>query len=194
MVDLKTDFLKEIANIGLGHAATSLSKMTDNARIDISLPEIDILPYDKLISSKTKNFCAVKTGIDGTTRGALIIMFDDATSFWVIDKIMGNPIGTTKIFDEMGVSAIKEFTNIIGGSFLTSLSDFMNYSMMPKLPEIFTGKGAEIKDALKASILKETKDMIHVKTEIYIDKKKIESQIFLILDKESFDMMYKKML
>lgn len=192
MADMKIDFLKEVANIGLGHAATSLSKMIDS-RVDISLPTLNIIPIQNLIALKNEDICAVKTGFQGDMKGSLVIVFNDATSFWLIDKISGNKVGTTKEYNEMGLGAMTEFTNIIGGSFLTALANFTGYKLFPKVPEPFTGKGVKIKDSFHSSLQKDAKDAFYVKTEIYVDKRKIEGEIYLLLDKESLDNMYKKM-
>lgn len=189
---LRMDFLKEVSNIGLGHAATSLSKMI-NSRVDISLPILSLISIDHVIALKNESICAVKTGFEGDMKGALIIVFKDNTSFWLIDKISGNAAGTTKAYNEEGVSAITEFTNIIGGAFLTALANFMSYRLFPKIPEPFTGKGIVIKDNFVKSLKNDTTDAFYVKTEIYVDKKKIEGEIYLLLDKTSLDMMYKKM-
>ena len=44
----RVDALKEVANIGAGHAATALSLMT-GARIMIDVPTINVAPLDELI-------------------------------------------------------------------------------------------------------------------------------------------------
>lgn len=41
--ELQFDALKEVANIGAGHAATALSQMT-NKKIMISVPEVTVTP------------------------------------------------------------------------------------------------------------------------------------------------------
>ena len=44
----RLDALKEVANIGAGHAATALSLMT-GARIMIDVPTVNVAPLDELI-------------------------------------------------------------------------------------------------------------------------------------------------
>ena len=77
-------------------------------------------------------------------------------------------------------SAIKEFTNIIGGEFLSSISNLMNYRLLPKIPELFVGKGFQIKEKLRDSIYQESDDILYAKTEIFIDGEKIEHEIYLL--------------
>lgn len=190
--DMELDFLKEVANIGLGHAATSLSSMINN-RVDISLPQISIISLENIVGMKINDVCVVKTGFSGEIKGALLIVLSDNTSFWLIDKISGNKEKTTNEYTEMGKSAINEFTNIIGGAFLTSISNFMEYSLMPKIPEMFTGKGFKIKTEFEKSLKKESDSVIYVKTQIFVNKKEIEAELYLLLDKKSFKLMFDKM-
>jgi len=190
--DLELDFLKEVANIGLGHAATGLSQMIDE-RVDISLPQISIISVENIVGMKVDEVCVVKTGFSGEIKGALLIMLSNKTSFWLIDKMMGNKENTTLEYKDMGKSAIMEFTNIIGGAFLTSISNFMNYRLMPKIPEMFKGKGFKIRTEFEKSLKSETENVIYVKTQIFVNKKKIEAELYLLLDKKSFKDMFDKM-
>ena len=190
--EYELDFLKEIANIGLGHAATGLSNMISE-RVDISLPQISIISLENIVGMKVEEVCVVKTGFSGEIKGALLIVLSNKTSFWLIDKMMGNNTNTTLEYNDMGKSAVKEFTNIIGGAFLTSISNFMDYRLMPKIPEMFTGKGFKIKTEFEKSIKHESEDVIYVKTQIFVDKKQIEAELYLLLDKTSFEAMFSRM-
>jgi chemotaxis protein CheC len=65
--DLQLDGLREIINIGGGHAATSISMMV-NRTIDMRVPEVEILSYDKLyeqILSENEEVYAVVSQILG---------------------------------------------------------------------------------------------------------------------------------
>ena len=44
---LQLDALREVANIGAGHAATALSQMTDST-IMISVPEVNVRPLEEV--------------------------------------------------------------------------------------------------------------------------------------------------
>lgn len=190
---MQNDFLKELANIGIGHAATSLSTMV-KSKVDISLPKMSLLSVENLLALRSHNFCAVTSSIAGDLKGMILIVFDDGTSFWLIDKMSMNPQGTTKAYDDMGKAAICEFANIIGGSFLTSLSNFMGFNLMPNIPKLHVGKGTHIKDNLKSQISDEIKEVLYVRTDLKIDDQKINGEIYLILDKDSFTKVFNKMM
>ncbi len=187
---MKDDFLKELANIGLGNAATSLSQMV-NSRVGISLPSIGVVPVNAVLDSNTY-FCAVAMGLQGDAKGALVNVFSDKTSFWIIDKVSGKDCGSTTAFDEEGKSVMSEFANIIGGAFLNSLANFSNFKILPKIPVVFLGMGNEIKTNFEDAIQVEVKEAIFAKAIISIDDVKIEGEIYLVLDNNSFDKLFSK--
>lgn len=47
LTDFQADALKEVGNIGIGHATTSLSQMV-NKQVGISLPELKLIPLMKV--------------------------------------------------------------------------------------------------------------------------------------------------
>ncbi len=186
---MKDDFLKELANIGLGNAATSLSQMV-NSKVDISLPSIGVVPVSEIFTRNDGIFCIVMTGIQGDIKGKLLSLFSQGTSFWLIDKMSGNPEGTTREFNENGIAAMSEFANIIGGSFLTSLANFSHFNILPKLPETKITDGLTMRERFNDFIFKEVETAIYVRTEISIDGKKVEGSVYLALGKDSFEKMF----
>lgn len=45
--DLQLDLLKEVGNIGAGHAATALSTMIEKT-IEMNVPKVKILPFSEI--------------------------------------------------------------------------------------------------------------------------------------------------
>lgn len=187
---MKDDFLKELANIGLGNAATSLSQMV-NSKVRISIPSIGVIPVNAAMDPETY-FCAVSMGLQGDAKGALVNIFSDKTSFWIIDKVSGKTDGSTVLFDEEGKSVMSEFANIIGGAFLNSLANFSSFKILPKIPVVFLGKGEQIRDEFEQAINVEVQNALYAKAEILIDEVKIEGRIYLVLDHESFEKIFNK--
>ena len=188
---MEKDFLKELTNIGIGHAATSLGKMV-NSRVKITIPEMKIIPYDEIIKKEKEHFSAVTTLVSSQLEGYLVILFTDDSCFWIIDKMYGNEPGTTQVYTEEGRSAIKEFYNIIGGSFISGLSDFLDLRMLPSIPELITGQGKGIKESIKQKFEREVDKVLSVRTQLSINEALIEGKIYFVLYKDSFETIYNR--
>src|SRR5438046_7587959 len=79
---LQLDALKEVANIGAGHAATALSQLT-HRRIMISVPEINIARLEDvpgLIGDPREVVAAVLMPMLGDLTGRTLLLFPDPVS------------------------------------------------------------------------------------------------------------------
>ena len=77
---LQLDALREVANIGAGHAATALSQMTGQT-IMISVPQINIAPLEDIpnqVGSDEEPVAAVLMKILGDLTGLALLVFPAA--------------------------------------------------------------------------------------------------------------------
>src|SRR6201988_4700530 len=97
--DLKTlqiDALKEVANIGAGHAATALSQLT-HRRIMISVPEINIARLEDvpgLLGDPQEVVAAVLMHMLGDLTGRTLLLFPEPVGRKVCDMLLKPPVGT----------------------------------------------------------------------------------------------------
>lgn len=134
--ELQLDALREVANIGAGHAATALSQMTGR-KIMISVPEVNITRLEevcKLLGSPDEVVAAVLMHMMGDLTGRTMIVFPRASAGELCDILLRRAIGTTTEFGEMEQSGLKEAGNILSSAYLNALSDFMGMMLLPSVP------------------------------------------------------------
>ena len=76
------DAMREIANIGAGHAATALSQMTDRV-IMIEVPEVRVLPLedvDRVLGEPDDVMAAVMMRVLGDITGRTVQVFPGPTA------------------------------------------------------------------------------------------------------------------
>ena len=133
---LQLDALREVANIGAGHAATALSQLTDR-RIMISVPKITIAGLEDVsdvIGDTNEVVVAVLMHMLGDLTGRTLFMVPEGNAKLLCDLLLRREPGTTKEFDEMEVSSVKEAANILGSAYMGALSDFMGMMLLPSVP------------------------------------------------------------
>ena len=119
------DALKEIGNIGIGHATTSLSQMV-NDKVDINFPDLKMVPLLELPTLLTHEdpVVAVIQELKQDIRGyVLLILYKDSAK--QLTGMMGCPSAKPDIFDEMETSALEEIGNAMSGSYIMALSNFL---------------------------------------------------------------------
>ncbi len=136
--ELQLDALREVANIGAGHAATALSQLT-NRRIMISVPEISITRLEDVpdtLGDPETVIAAVLMHVLGDLTGRTLLILPDDNARLLCDLLLRRPAGTTQTFAELEQSSLKEAGNILGGAYLNALSDFMGMMLLPSVPSL----------------------------------------------------------
>jgi len=129
------DALREVANIGAGHAATALSQMTGQT-IMISVPHLTIAPLAEVpnqIDAKEEPVAAVLMKMLGDLTGLTMLVLARETALRVAGLMMRRP--TTEL-GEIEQSAIKEAGNILSAAYLNALSEFLGMILLPSPPSL----------------------------------------------------------
>jgi chemotaxis protein CheC len=129
------DALREVANIGAGHAATALSQMTEQ-RIMISVPELMVAPLEAVpnqIAAPEEPVAAVLMRMEGDLTGLTLLVFPQPIALKVAGLMMRRPVTSLGKIEE---SAIKEAGNILSAAYLNALADFMRMTLLPSPPSL----------------------------------------------------------
>ena len=135
---LQLDALREVANIGAGHAATALSTMTGGT-IMISVPTINIARLEDVppqISGPEEPVAAVLMNMLGDLTGRTLLVFPKPTAIRMAELMLRRPQGTFTELGDLEQSAIKEAGNILSGAYMNALSDFMGLMLLPSPPSL----------------------------------------------------------
>lgn len=139
--DLQRDALKEVGNIGAGHAATALSQLL-NTTVKLSEPRIDVLKFRDLssrIGAPDRNVAALHMYVRGEAPGQMVVLFDRDQSREFVHVFVKRIIGDIQIFDSIADSTLKELGNIIAGSYLTALISLTGINLLPSVPTLSYG-------------------------------------------------------
>jgi chemotaxis protein CheC len=135
---LQIDALREVANIGAGHAATALSQMTGGT-IMISVPTINIARLEDVppqISGPEEPVACVLMNMLGDLTGRTLLVFPKPTAIRLSELMLRRPAGSSQNLGELEQSAIKEAGNILSGAYMNALSDFMGLMLLPSPPSL----------------------------------------------------------
>lgn len=136
--DIQLDAIREVANIGAGHAATALSGMT-NRTIMITVPRVFVRPLEEacdLVGAPDAVVAAVLMHMMGDLTGRALVLFPQPAAYTLCDFLFRRPVGSTTKLDEMEQSGLKEAGNILASAYLNALSDFMGMMLVPSVPSL----------------------------------------------------------
>lgn len=134
--DFHMDALREISNIGLGNAITSLAQLV-NRRINMDVPLATFMPFEKtvsLVGGDEELVSCVSVRLSGEVPGLVLFIFSSQSTLKLVDMLMGLEPGTTTELDEMGESAVMEVGNVLTGSFIGAIYSMTSLQIQSAVP------------------------------------------------------------
>ena len=134
---IQMDALREVANIGAGHAATALSQMIGET-IMISVPTINVSRLEDIppqVAAPDEPVAAVLMHMLGDLTGRTLLVFPRRTAVRLAGLLLRREM-QEEDFSEMQQSALKEAGNILSSAYMNALSDFMGMMLLPSPPSL----------------------------------------------------------
>ncbi len=150
--ELQHDALVEIFNIGVGHAARSMSEIV-NEEVTMSVPSISFLNRTEaaamLGNKEGERVCGISQHYDGAFSTEAILMFPEDKSLDIVRLMVGESV-PLKELTEMEQEAMSEIGNIILNSCIGTLANIFSQELSGSLPVYHVGTSEEILSATGA--------------------------------------------
>jgi chemotaxis protein CheC len=190
------DAMREIANIGAGHAATALSEMT-NRVIMIEVPEVSVVrleEVDTVIGEPGDVVAAVMMRVLGDVTGRTVQIFPAESAVRLTTIMLGGPEPSfPNGFDELHQSTLREVGNIIVGAYLNALSDFMGMLLIMSAPAIAIDMAGAVMTTSYLNFGDEKDFVFCVNTVMIMGDAEVRAHFLLIPDDVSLKVMLREM-
>lgn len=157
--EMELDILKELGNIGCGHAATALSKLL-NKDVEMSVPEVKVGEIKTIFKEFVPDIVAgviiALQDLEENITGYLYIMFPEESA----RKIAGDLFNMGELDEEMYESVIMEVGNILSSSFCDASADFMDIILLPSPPSFAVDVPTAVVDALISQMARKSDRII----------------------------------
>ena len=184
LTELEHDALVEIFNIGVGHAAASMSAIV-NEEVRMSVPSISFLnraEAAQLLGNKDgERICGVSQRYEGAFNTEAMLMFPEDKSLEIVRLMVGESVPLQEL-TEMEQEAMSEIGNIILNSCVGTLANIFQLELRGSLPLYHIGTSAEILSA-SGSADDATVLMLHI--DFILEKHQIRGYVAFILDMTS---------
>lgn len=193
--DFQMDVLKEIGNIGAGNATTALSKILDK-QVDMKVPSVKILHFEEiteLFGGSEQVVIGIFLRVTGEAPGNMFFIITEESAKKLLRNMIGIEIMNEGQYSEMELSALNEIGNILAGSYLSSLADFINIQLHPSVPSL----AIDMAGAILSYGLLQYGEMgdhaLFIDTMFLEDNDEVEGHFFLIPDPDSIDTIFHKL-
>lgn len=185
--EIHIDVLREIANIGSGNAASSLSRMIGQT-IDIKIPDIHIMGFNEAIeylggpeTIMVGTLLFMTDGIDGM----MMFLLPIEVVCDLVNMLMGTDIKSHEEIDEMGYSVINECSNIMSASFVTAVAEMTDLLIDISPPEAALDMLGSIMSVPSIYFANIGDSLLVMKNELEIDGKKTCANVLMLPDMPS---------
>jgi len=137
--DKQLDLLKEIGNIGAGHAASALSQLIGQP-VEMKVPSVKVSTFSEWFSdiNAEKTVASSYFHMSGGLNGHLYILFPLEETHQLLKAVIRTENVNMDLLGESSLesSAFGEVGNILSGSYLTALSDFAQMNIYASPPSV----------------------------------------------------------
>ncbi len=166
--DIQLDTLKEISNIGMGHAATALSQLIGES-VRLRVPRItiaDLAEIPDLVGGAEEVVVGITLHMFGDARGTILLVFPRESAQLLLARLVGQkPRGL--VFNEMSASALKELGNILASAYLSALGGMLGMTLIPSIPLLAYDMAGAVVDNVLIELGQEGDLALLVETEFH---------------------------
>ncbi|WP_068672378.1 chemotaxis protein CheC [Oceanobacillus sp. Castelsardo] len=196
LTGMQLDVLREVGNIGAGNAATSMSILL-NRKIDMNVPSVSIVDYNDMmdiIGGPEELIVALLFQIEGEFPCTVYFILSIEEAENLIQNLTDNKNFTLMndlSHDELAMSALKETGNIVIGSYLSALSDFIKCHLHPSIPYLSVDMAGATLTAGLVEISEVSDYAIVINTSIVSDStENVQGHFFLLPEPDSIDRIF----
>ena len=176
---IELDTLKELASIGEGNSAKSLSMLTKE-KIDIKIPNVSVLKLEEI--AKNYNLdetikTAVVLKVNHQIDGVFLLLMSPPDSESLARLINNNHLQFDKI------SILKELGNILCGTAINSLSNFLHLDISQSVPDINEDMGKAVMESIASQLGEDHQEVLIFETGFKIAN--INLDIYYLFDPDS---------
>lgn len=191
--DFQFDVLREVGNIGAGHAATALSKLIQK-EVDMKVPQVKIISFDEIADSVGGAEAVVATvflRVEGDCPGNMFFIVDLPSARNLLKQLIGLEGNSADDgMSEMELSALHEIGNILAGSYLSSLADFTRLNLQPSVPALAIDMAGAILSYGLIELGQAGDYALTIDTAFFEGNQQVQGHFFLIPDPGSFEKLF----
>ena len=182
--EIELDALKEIANIGSGNAATSLSTLIEK-RVRMSVTSTYLVAIEQAaeaLGGAERSVSAIYLRISGSISGSFLLVFSPADADRLAFSILGRGSEKAVRREELAQSALKELSNVYAGTYFTALSQMMGLRFFYSVPEIATDMLQAVLDGILIELASDVEHVLVLDTIFEVDREKVRAHTLFLPD------------
>ncbi len=182
--DIQLDALREVANIGCGHAVSALAKLVGGRTVHLSVPRAMVAGASEvagLLGGGEAPVVAAKLGMQGQLQGMLMLILPQEDSTALEELLLRRPDAPP----EERESALSETANIVASACLSAIGTLTGWRLLPSVPVLVRGAaGPVLSDAVTQARGDDRVVVLETRFSA-VGAPAVSGQVLLVLDRDS---------
>jgi chemotaxis protein CheC len=176
---LQADALRELCNICGGYAATALSRLLGDVRVELGLPEAGRMARSRvleLLGGPEQAVVTVQVELQGPVRGELLVALGE------VDAAQLSGLLAHGSRAELATSALGETANIIASACLNALYRLTHLTVVPGVPRTRQGPASSLLSELAAG---PESEVVVLSTLLSVSGARLHGRLLVLPDERS---------
>jgi len=189
--ELQLDVIREVGNVGAGHAATALSQLTGNP-IEVSLPALEIIPYSEvpeLFGGPEELVGSVFVKLAGEMEGYILFMANRDSSLALVDMMLGRLQKTCRAIGHDEEKLITHTASMLISSYVAAIARMTDMSIMPSPASFSLDMAGAVLGSLAISASAQSDDIIFVRTAFGNEEATVDTALFFMPDSRGLEVI-----
>ena len=189
--ELQLDAIREICNIGMGHATTALSHLL-NTRIEAGMPSVHLLALGQVhefIGGAEQPVVGIMFRMTGDADGLLALIFPHDCALRLISHLTSSTVTAGHALSEFEASAIMEIGNILASAHLNAISKLLNLTLLPSIPSLLLDMAGAVLDPILTRQCSDGDISLFAQAEFNAVGSGIAGMFFMIPDPDSLQLI-----
>jgi chemotaxis protein CheC len=190
--DTQLDAIREVGNIGAGHAATALSQLIEK-KIFIKVPQVLFLSLEEIITlvgGPQALIAGVTMHVLGDVSAKIVMVLPRTSAVQLATMLTKQQADERQILTALEHSAIKEVGNILAGAYLNALTEFLGLMLLQSVPQLVFDLAEAVVTEIAKGMPEDVK-VLCIETTFTEPNRIINGHFFLIPEKNSLEQILK---
>jgi len=182
MTEQQLDALREISNVGMGHAATALSQLSGKP-VHLEVPRVKFADTENItafFADAEQRVVEIHLRMLGNAQGNILMIFPWDNALRLLENLLPSQVSGGTLLTELELSALTEVGNILASAYLNALGEMLHMTLIPSVPHMNIDRaGTVIANAL-ADFGEVGGVTLMLDTEFFSKDERINGQFFLL--------------
>ena len=180
------DRVRELTNIGAGHAATAFARLVGRP-CQMCVPTVRLLRAESAAlpfvvnvgDDERQGMTGIFFEIEGGLGGIVAILFSPSSRDQLVEHLTGTP--TDQASPAVSQSALREFGNILASHVVSPMADALGVAILPSIPVLAMEDALEVLGSL-IGLRQKGRPALRIETEISDRHKDFQSLLVFVPD------------